>query len=184
MVGWKKSVRSHSKFRIEMLEKTLGINNGPLIRYVKLRVAHAPGMPGTFSPLSNSMETVVSDPGMHHGTCVTHVPWCMSRSLTRGGGENVPGIPGAWATRNFAYLARGPWSKKVQVNSLAPVRRGCNFQTQIKNTNLLWNCSQSNATKPCWSLANVSSGNGVMPSGNKPLPEPMLTQFYGAIWRH
>ena len=50
----------------------------------------------------------VSDPGMHHGTCVTHVPWCMSESLIRGGGENVPGIPGACATRNFAYLARGP----------------------------------------------------------------------------
>ena len=51
----------------------------------------------------------VSDPGMHHGTCVTHVPWCMSESLIRGGGENVPGIPGACATRNFAYLARGPF---------------------------------------------------------------------------
>ena len=40
---------------------------------------------------------LVSDLGMHHGTCVTHVPWCMSGSLTRGGGENVPGIPGACA---------------------------------------------------------------------------------------
>ena len=38
-----------------------------------------------------------SDPGMHHGTCVTHVPWCMSGSLTCGDGENVPGIPGACA---------------------------------------------------------------------------------------
>ena len=28
----------------------------------------------------------VSDPGMHHGTCVTHVPWCMSGLLTHGGG--------------------------------------------------------------------------------------------------
>ena len=34
---------------------------------------------------------------MHHGTCVTHVPWCMSGSLTTGDGENVPGIPGACA---------------------------------------------------------------------------------------
>ena len=42
-------------------------------------------------------KTLVSDPDMHHGTCVTHVPWCMSGSLTRGGGENVPGIPGACA---------------------------------------------------------------------------------------
>ena len=52
---------------------------------------------------------LVSDPGMHHGTCVTHVPWCMSGSLTRGGGENVPGIPSACATGKFTYLARVPW---------------------------------------------------------------------------
>ena len=38
---------------------------------------------------------LVSDPSMHHGTCVTHVPWCMSGSLTRACGGNVPGIPGA-----------------------------------------------------------------------------------------
>ena len=43
----------------------------------KLRVRHAPGMPGTFSPPSGT-----SDPDMHHGTCVTHVPWCMPGSLT------------------------------------------------------------------------------------------------------
>ena len=40
---------------------------------------------------------LISDPGMHHGTCVTHVPWCMLGSLTRGDRENVPGIPGACA---------------------------------------------------------------------------------------
>ena len=44
-------------------------DHGPLARYVKLRVAHAPGMPGTFSPPPR-----VIDPDMHHGTCVTHVP--------------------------------------------------------------------------------------------------------------
>ena len=53
--------------------------NGPLARYVKLRVAHAPGMPGTFSPLP-----WFSDPAMHHGTCVTHEPWYMAGSLTSG----------------------------------------------------------------------------------------------------
>ena len=52
---------------------------------------------------------LVSDPNMHHGTCVTHVPWCMSGFLTRGGEENVPGIPGACATGNFWYLARVPF---------------------------------------------------------------------------
>ena len=53
------------------------MSNGPLAGYVKLRVAHAPGMPGTFSPPPR-----FSDPDMHHGTCVTHVPWCMPGSLT------------------------------------------------------------------------------------------------------
>ena len=48
----------------------------PLARYVKNRVAHAPGMPGTFSPPPR-----VSDHNMHHGTCMMHVWWCMPRSL-------------------------------------------------------------------------------------------------------
>ena len=56
--------------------------------------------------LQKQKKALVSNPGMHHGTCVTHVPWCMSGSLSRGGGENVPGIPGACATHNFMYLAR------------------------------------------------------------------------------
>ena len=53
--------------------------NGPLIRHVKVRVAHAPGMPGTFS-----LPPRVSDPDMHHGPCVTHVAWCMPGSLSCG----------------------------------------------------------------------------------------------------
>ena len=53
--------------------------HGPLARYLKLRVVHVPGMPGTFSPPPR-----VSDLGMHHGTCVTHVPGCMPGSLTGG----------------------------------------------------------------------------------------------------
>ena len=47
-------------------------------------------------------KSLVSHHGMHHGTCVTHVPWCMSGSLTRCGGKNVPSILGACATRSFA----------------------------------------------------------------------------------
>ena len=79
--------------------------NGPFIRYAKLRLVHGPGMPGMFPP----PPPLVSDPGMHHGTCVTDVPWCMSKSHTHVGGENVPGIPGACATRNCSYLVRGPY---------------------------------------------------------------------------
>ena len=39
------------------------------------------------------MRPLVSDPGMHHDMCVTHVPWCMSGSLIRGGGETFPAYP-------------------------------------------------------------------------------------------
>ena len=54
-------------------------HHGPLTIYAKLRVALPPRMAGTFSP-----PVRVSDPDMHHGTCVTHVLWCMPGSLTTG----------------------------------------------------------------------------------------------------
>ena len=44
-----------------------------------VRLSSSTGMPGTFSP-----QPRVSDPNMHHSTCVTHVPWCMPGSLTNG----------------------------------------------------------------------------------------------------
>ena len=49
-----------------------------------------------FSPLRRLLrKLLVSDPGMHHSTCVMHVQWCMSGSLTCGDGD--PGIPSACA---------------------------------------------------------------------------------------
>ena len=44
---------------------------------LKLLVVHAPGMLGMFSP-----PLWVSTLGMHHGTCITQVPWCMPGVLT------------------------------------------------------------------------------------------------------
>ena len=58
---------------------------------------------------SRQTKPLASDPDMHHRMCVMHVTWYMSGSLTRSGGKNVPGIPGACATRNFTYLVSGPW---------------------------------------------------------------------------
>ena len=81
---------------------------GSLTRYIKPRVVHAPECREHF-PRWLQRKPLVSDPDMHHGTCVTHVPWCMLGSLTRGGRENNPGIPGTYTTRNFTYLARCPW---------------------------------------------------------------------------
>ena len=52
-----------------------GMTYASCARYATLRVTHAPAM--TFSP-----PPLVSDPDIHHGTCVTHVPWCIPGSLT------------------------------------------------------------------------------------------------------
>ena len=57
----------------------INVFQGPLTRCENLRVAHAPGIPGTFSPPPR-----FSDPDMHYGTCVTHVSWCMPGSLSSG----------------------------------------------------------------------------------------------------
>ena len=42
---------------------------------------------------------------------------------------------------------------------------------------LLWNCPNMNVTGLHWWSVNIGSGDGLVPSGNKPLPEPMLTQI-------
>ena len=63
---------------------------------------------------------LVSDPGMHHGTCVTHVPWCMSGSLTCGDGENVPGIPRACAPRTLRIWQEAHWQGCCHKLILAP----------------------------------------------------------------
>ena len=65
--------------RINLLNLQIHLQHGLLTRYTKLRVAHALGIPVMFSSLLR-----VSNPDMHHGMCVTHVPWCMSGSLTSG----------------------------------------------------------------------------------------------------
>ena len=46
------------------------------------------------------------------------------------------------------------------------------------------NYPQMNATRSDWRSVNFGSGEGLVPSGNKPLPEQMFTQIYVAIRRH
>ena len=81
-------------------------------------------MPGTFS-----LPPRVSDPDMHHGTCVMHVPWCMPGSLTGGGRESVPCIPRAYQervmTKKWGRLTC--WSPTTSVTSQkrCPVHRSC-----------------------------------------------------------
>ena len=88
--------------------------NGSLARYVKLRVAHAPGMPGTFSPPPR-----VSDPDMHHGTCVTHVPWCIPGSPTSGFRHS------RWRGKRFRH-SRPMRNPEFYVSGKRPINC-CNF---------------------------------------------------------
>ena len=75
------------------------IHAGPVRQWASCQIpriacAHAPGMLGRFSPPPR-----VRDPDMHHGTCVTHVPWGMPGSITnrflwnRRWGETFPAFP-------------------------------------------------------------------------------------------
>ena len=86
----------------------------------KITGAHAPGILGTFPRYRFQRKPLVNDPGKHRGTRVTHVAWCMPGSLFRSDGGNVSGIPGACTTRDFTYLARGPFSNCVANASRKP----------------------------------------------------------------
>ena len=46
------------------------------------------------------------------------------------------------------------------------------------------NCPQMNATRLDRWEVNIGLGNGLVPSSNKLLPGPMLTQIYVDKWRH
>ena len=118
---------------------------GPLIRYVKLQVAHAPGMLARFPP-----PTRVSDPDMHQGTCVTRVPWCMLGSLTSGF------LWRPWRGKcsrhsqymrnpQLTYLVRGPWETHWDLALISYVVIGsvdglCLFVAKIFPTLMLRYC--------------------------------------------
>ena len=80
----------------------------------KIAGAHALGMPGKFSPPPRA-----SDPGMHHGTCVTHVPWCMPGSLTndflwsRRRGKTFPAFPAHAQTAILRIWQEAHWTGYV-----------------------------------------------------------------------
>ena len=111
-------------------------------------------------------EPLVSDPDMHHGTCVTHVPWCMPGSLNRSRGENVVGISGACGTRNFMYLVRGPRWQKCRTFSTAYfsviITLGVSY-SMWKAPSFIWcnwwcnfYCFYESTAKLCWHLSNIN----------------------------
>ena len=79
----------------------------------------------------------------------------------------------------------------LSINSLAPGRSECDSKNVIFNVVLLigiFRSSHDNALRrmphdPIDDKSTFGSGNGLVPSGNKPLTDPMLTQFLVALWR-
>ena len=79
-------------------------------------IAHAPGMPGTFSPPPR-----VSDPDMHRGTSLTHGPWCMSGSLTSDflrSRWRVRRSRHSRRMRNPQFYVSGKWPMQIQTRIL------------------------------------------------------------------
>ena len=74
---------------------------------------------------------------MHHGTCVTHMPWCMSGSLTRGGGENRH----SRRMRNPQFYVSGkrPMAAASHTCQLSPASsRPVSIADKTPNFNISW----------------------------------------------
>ena len=124
---------------------------------------------------------LVSDIGMRHGTCVTHVPWCMSGSLVSGGGKTFPAFP-AHAHPQFSVSDKRPMTisssrivgckntspisvNRMQVYAKAtPYGRDLWIQFQWKRTKTIWFRAEEGFTsvfsiiRMIWKLfSNVSS---------------------------
>ena len=142
----------------------------------KIAGAHAPGMPGKFSPPPRS-----SDPGMHHGTCVTHVPWCMPGSLTnyflwsRRRGKTFPAFP---AHAQTAILRIGQEAHCDWGNS--------NMFRQSSHKRMI-PANVSQPTVPTGSISNKQALFWILAwhrVGDKQFTEPLIAQLTDAYVRH
>ena len=107
-------------------------NHGPLARYVKIRVAHAPGMPGTFSPAANFRGNYfIAIPA-----CITARAWRTCRDACRDRlpavtGKTFPAFP-AHAQPQFCVSGKRPIAKAISEAifrlHLAGPPAGCDFR--------------------------------------------------------
>ena len=100
-----------------------------------------------FPCLRHQRRPLVNDPGMRHGTCVTHVPWCMSGSLTSGGGENVTGISGACAPA-ILRIGHEAHCQVCHVNR-GVLQCKISLQTVLKSNLAKFLCSFISISLPC-----------------------------------
>ena len=115
---------------------------------------------------------LVNDPGMHHGTCVSHVPWCMSGSLSprwRGKrsrrprrtqnplfhvSDNCPFEMDLLLTNmrqlslNHAYYKKkdGQWLSRLRGSALWIGVAGCHCHVPAYPSNTFWRHNSSHKT--------------------------------------
>ena len=107
-------------------------------------------MPGTFSPPPR-----VSDPDMHHGTCVTHVPWCMLGSLTSGF------LWSRWREKRSQHSQRIN-NPQFQVSGNRPIHRSCSFvPTTIHRCWILYESATMWPWICLWYMANAHVCRGM-----------------------
>ena len=113
------------------------LRDGPLTRYAKLPVAHAPGMPGTFSP-PQRVAIPICITARASRTCRDACrDSLLAVSFEVNGGENDPGIPGACAIHNLAYLVRGSYRGTSRIKSWTSGRYEWNLRYVIFNRNIV-----------------------------------------------
>ena len=102
-------------------------------------------------------------------------PNCITWEITNAG---LPTSMELWGS--LWDLNHWPWGiwLKFQISNFLKIN------SVIDGWCISWYCPHVIITGPHWWLVNIGSGNGLVPSGNKPLPEPMLTQIYVAKWHH
>ena len=146
--AWTVECDTHAQVRESSWSHNLA--DGPLARYVKLRVAHAPGMPGTFSPPLR-----VSDPDMHYGTCVMHAGIANWRfPLKSDTGKKFPAFP---AHAQFYVSGKRPMCNRLLEH---PIEYAPGFVLKSWLANRLFN--QNRAAKKehqCSILLVPSEGN-------------------------
>ena len=109
---------------------------------------------------------LASDPDIHHGMCMTHVPWCMSGSLTRGGGENVPGIPGACAPAILRI-----WQEAHCTNSPSNTETGIFWENSV-------DAMPIEAQSPCVDTPSVAIALKIQDNRNRSLSSTSKDVIY------
>ena len=122
------------------------------------QIRKIPGYACTGNAGNVSQPPRVSDPGMHHGTCVTHVPWCRPGKLTGGF------LWSRWRGKRSRHSLR-MLNPQFYVSGKRPTRPGVNATIRTRLCDYkYWNTSnqsQVSAVIACYhKMSNKSGLNG------------------------